>query len=329
MRVAILDDFQNAAKASADWSKVEKQAQITVFNDHVKGLDAVTERLRDFDIVVIMRERTPFPREQLERLPKLKLLATRGMVNRSIDLAAATERGIVVSGTNNVGTTTAELTWGHILSLVRSIPQEDRATREGKWQTSLGTGLAGKTLGVLGLGKVGSRVAKIGLAFGMKVIAWSQNLTEARCAEVGVEYAGSKQALLSNADVVTIHLALSDRTRGLIGKGELALMKPSAFLVNTSRGPIVDQAALIETLNAGRIAGAGIDVYDVEPLPPDHPMRRLPRSVLTPHLGYVSDENYRVFYSGCAENVAAFLAGKPLRVLNPDVLEKVRGPAAG
>ena len=325
MRVAILDDFQNAAKISADWSKVENQAQITVFNDHVKGLDAVTERLKDFDIIVIMRERTPFPKEQLERLPKLKLLATSGMVNRSIDLAAATQQGIVVSGTDNVGTTTSELTWGHILGLVRSIPQEDKATREGKWQTSLGTGLAGKTLGVLGLGKVGSRVAKIGLAFGMNVIAWSQNLTEARCAEVGVKYAGSKQALLSNADVITIHLALSDRTRGLIGKAELALMKPSAYLVNTSRGPIVDTAALIDVLEKGKIAGAGIDVYDVEPLPLDHPMRRLPRSVITPHLGYVSDENYRVFYGGSAENVAAFLDGKPLRVLNPDVLEKARG----
>ena len=322
MRVAIIDDYQNAALKSADWSPVAAGAEITVFNNNLKAIDALVERLKDFDVICMMRERTPFPRALIEKLPKLKMLATSGMVNRSIDLQAATERGIVVCGTDNVGTTTAELTWGHILGLARSIPQEDRATREGHWQTTLGTGIHGKTLGVLGLGKVGARVAKLGQAFGMRVIAWSQNLTEERCQEVGVAHAGSKEKLMADADFITIHLALSDRTRGLIGKPELALMKPSTYIINTSRGPSIDQSALIDALERGAIAGAGIDVYDVEPLPADHPMRRLPRSIITPHLGFVSDENWRVFYGQTAENVGAFLKKAPIRVLNPDVMQK-------
>lgn len=320
MRVAILDDFQNVALTLADWSPLDGRAQTTVFRDHLNDPDRLVERLRDFEAIVLMRERTPFPRALIERLPKLELLTTSGMTNRSIDLAAATDHGVVVCGTDNVGTTTAELTWGLILGLMRNIPQEDRATRDGAWQTSLGVGLAGKTLGILGLGKLGSRMATIGGAFGMKAVAWSQNLTEERCRAVGAIKAASKDELLSRADVVTIHLVLSERTRGLIGRREFGLMKPTAYLVNTSRGPIVDQTALIEALETQRIAGAGIDVYDVEPLPADHPMRRLPNSVITPHLGYVTVDNYRVFYPKAVENIGAFLDGKPIRALNPEVL---------
>jgi phosphoglycerate dehydrogenase-like enzyme len=320
MRVAILDDFQNVALTLADWSSLDGRARTTVFRDHLKDPDRLVERLRDFEAIVLMRERTPLPRALIERLPKLKLLTTSGMTNRSIDLAAATEHGVVVCGTDNVGTTTAELAWGLILGLMRNIPQEDRATRDGAWQTSLGVGVAGKTLGILGLGKLGSQMAKIGAAFGMKVIAWSQNLTEERCRAAGAVKAASKDDLLSKADVVTIHLVLSDRTRGLIGRREFGLMKPTAYLVNTSRGPIVDQTALVEAMETQRIAGAGIDVYDVEPLPADHPMRRLPNSVITPHLGYVTVDNYRVFYPKAVENIGAFLDGKPIRVLNPEVL---------
>lgn len=320
MRVAILDDFQNVALTLADWSPLDGRAQPTVFRDHRNDLDRLVERLSDFEAIVLMRERTPFPRALIERLPKLKLLTTSGMTNRSIDLAAATDHGVMVCGTDNVGTTTAELAWGLILGLMRNIPKEDHATRDGVWQTSLGVGLAGKTLGILGLGKLGSRMATIGAAFGMTVTAWSQNLTEERCRAAGAVKAASKDELLSRADVVTIHLVLSDRTRGLIGRREFGLMKPTAYLVNTSRGPIVDQAALIEALETQRIAGAGIDVYDVEPLPVDHPMRRLPNSVITPHLGYVTVDNYRVFYPKAVENIGAFLDGKPVRVLNPEVL---------
>lgn len=320
MRVAILDDFQNVALTLADWSPLEGRAQATVFRDHLEDADRLVERLRDFEVIVLMRERTPFSRALIERLPKLALLTTSGMTNRSIDLAAATAHGVVVCGTDNVGTTTAELAWGLILGLMRNIPQEDRATRAGAWQTSIGVGVAGKTLGILGLGKLGSQMAKIGAAFGMKPLAWSQNLTEERCRAVGASKAASKDELLSKADVVTIHLVLSERTRGIIGRREIGLMKPTAYLVNTSRGPIVEQAALIEALETQRIAGAGIDVYDVEPLPADHPMRRLSNSVITPHLGYVTVDNYRVFYPKMVENIAAFLDGAPIRVLNPEVL---------
>jgi phosphoglycerate dehydrogenase-like enzyme len=267
-----------------------------------------------------MRERTPFPRRLIERLPKLKLLLNTGMNNRSIDFAAATQRGVIICGTDGGSMPTAEVAWGLIFGLARSIPQEDRATREGAWQTSLGIGLGGKTLGILGLGKLGSQMAKVGNAFGMNVIAWSQNLTEERCRAAGATKAASKDELLSTADVVTIHLVLSDRTRGLIGEREFGLMKPTAYLVNTSRGPIVDEAALIKAVETKSIAGAGIDVYDVEPLPASHPMRRLPRSIITPHLGYVTAGNYREYYAKTVENVVAWLNGNPIRVLNPDVL---------
>lgn len=316
MRIAIIDDFQSVALSVADWSPVQARAEVVVFHDHRPQPDQLVERLREFEIIMVMRERTAFPRAVLERLPKLKLLCTSGMGNRSIDMAAARERGIVVCGTDGGSMPTAELAWGLILGLARHIPEEDRATRAGAWQTTLGIGLAGKTLGVLGLGKLGAQVAKIGLAIGMKVIAWSQNLTEERCRAVGITKAASKDDLLARSDVVTIHLVLSDRTRGLIGTREFAAMKPTAFLVNTSRGPIVDQAALIEALQTKRIAGAGLDVYDVEPLPADSPMRRLPNAIITPHLGYATLDNYRDYFGRTIENITAFLDGMPRRVIN-------------
>ena len=262
-----------------------------------------------------MRERTPFPRALLERLPRLRLLVTTGMRNASIDVKAAKERGITVCGTSGLPYPTAELAWGLVLALFRRIPAEDRASREGRWQTTVGLGLNGKTLGVLGLGTLGSRVAKYGRAFDMEVLAWSQNLTAARAAEVGATLV-SKDELLQRSDVVSVHLVLSDRTRGLIRARELGLMKRTAYLVNTSRGPIVDEAALLHALENGTIAGAGLDVFEVEPLPPDHPFLRLPSTVVTPHLGYVTEETYRIFFGHAVENIKAFLDGKPVRVLD-------------
>jgi phosphoglycerate dehydrogenase-like enzyme len=315
-RVAILDDYQGVALRMADWGSLPAGTEVVVFPDHVADLGALGRRLADFDAIVAMRERTPFSRALLERLPRLGLLVTTGMRNASIDVAAATERGVVVSGTAGLPYPTAELAWALILALFRRVPAEDRATREGRWQVSCGLGLNGKTLGVLGLGTLGSRVARVGRAFEMEVLAWSQNLTAARAAEVGAELVG-KDELLARADVVSVHLVLGDRTRGLLGARELGLMKRTACLINTSRGPIVDEAALIAALRAGTIAGAGLDVYDEEPLPLDHPLRTLPNTVITPHLGYVTEETYRIFYGQALEDVQAWLAGKPLRVLRP------------
>jgi phosphoglycerate dehydrogenase-like enzyme len=315
-RVAILDDYQGVALRLADWASLPG-ADVVAFRDHVADEARVAARLADFDAVVAMRERTPFPRTLIECLPRLRLLVTTGMRNAAIDLRAAADHGTLVCGTGGLPSPTAELTWGLILALVRHVPREDRATRNGGWQETLGTTLAGKTLGVLGLGQLGSRVARVGRAFEMDVLAWSQNLTAERAAAVGATLAGGREELLARADVVTIHLVLSERTRGLLGARELALMRPSAYLVNTSRGPIVDERALIAALEAGAIAGAGLDVYDEEPLPPDHPFRRLPNTVITPHLGYVTEETYRVFYGQALEDVRAFLAGAPVRVLSP------------
>jgi len=315
-RVAILDDYQNVARRMADWSALPAGAKVEAFRDHLADLDAVARRLLDFEVVVAMRERTPFPRALLERLPRLKLLVTTGMRNASIDVGAATERGVLVCGTAGLPYPTAELTWALILALFRRIPAEDRATREGHWQVSVGLGLNGKTLGVLGLGTLGSRVARVGRAFEMTVLAWSQNLTAERAAEVGAALV-SKDELLARADLVTIHLVLGERSRGLIGARELALMKPSAHLVNTSRGPIVDESALVRALREGKIAGAGLDVFDEEPLPLDHPFRRFPNTVITPHLGYVTEETYRIFFGQALEDVQAYLRGQPVRVLKP------------
>jgi phosphoglycerate dehydrogenase-like enzyme len=315
-QVAILDDYQNVARRMADWASLPAGNEVVVFADHLSGTDAVAKRLADFEAVVAMRERTPFPRALLERLPRLKLLVTTGMRNASIDVAAAIERGITVCGTAGLPYPTAELAWGLILGLFRRIPTEDRATREGRWQVSCGLGLNGKTLGVIGLGGLGSRVAKIGRAFEMDVIAWSQNLTAARATEVGATLV-TKDELLARSDVVSIHLVLGERSRGLIGARELARMKPTAYLVNTSRGPIVDEAALVEAVRKGTIAGAGLDVYDEEPLPLDHPLRNLPNTVITPHLGYVTEEGYKIFYGHALEDVKGWLAGQPVRVLKP------------
>ena len=315
-RVAILDDYQNVARRMADWTSLPAGTDVVVFSDHLSDPGAVAARLADFDAVIAMRERTPFHRTLLERLPKLELLVTTGMRNASIDVAAAAERKIVVCGTAGLPYPTAELTWGLILALFRNIPAEDRATREGRWQISCGLGLNGKTLGVVGLGGLGSRVAKIGRAFEMNVIAWSQNLTAARAAEIGATLV-TKDDLLARSDVVSIHLVLSERTRKLFGAHELAQMKRTAVLINTSRGPIVDEAALVAALRQGKLAGAGLDVYDEEPLPRDHPLRSLPNTVITPHLGYVTEEGYRIFYGQALEDVKAWLAGEPVRVLRP------------
>jgi phosphoglycerate dehydrogenase-like enzyme len=314
-RCAILDDYQKVALKLADWSAVAQDLDIEVFSAPMADQRRTVEALRDAEIVCLMRERTPFPRAVIEALPKLKLIVTTGMRNAAIDVAAAQERGVVVCGTSTAHHPTAELAFGLMLDLARKISFEDGQLRMGvPWQTTIGVDLVGKTLGVLGLGKLGSRVARYAQAFEMSVLAWSQNLTEARCQELGVGYAG-KEELLRRSDFVSIHLVLSARTRGLIGAAELALMKPTAFLINTSRGPIVDENALIEALQDRRIAGAGIDVYDVEPLSVAHPLRGLPNAVLTPHLGYVTEDNYRILYRETVEDIRAWLDGKPIRLL--------------
>jgi len=306
MRVAILDDYQDVALRFADWSGLD----VTAFNDHLDDDDALVARLEPFEAVVAMRERTPFTAARLERLPRLKLLVTTGAGNASIDVAAASARGITVCATGYFSSHTAELTWGLILALARHIPAEDAAVRAGGWQHTVGADLARRTLGVIGYGRLGTKVAEVGRAFGMEVIAWSQNLREAEGATVV-----TKEELLARADIITIHVRLSDRTRGLIGAAELAQMKPTALLVNTSRGPIVDEDALLGALHGGRIGGAALDVYDTEPLPAEHPLRSAPRTVLTPHIGYVTQATYDVFYRDAAEDVRAFLAGEPVRVI--------------
>jgi phosphoglycerate dehydrogenase-like enzyme len=316
VRVAILDDYQGVALASGPWERLGDAVEVTVFRDHVDDDDALVARLRPFEVVLAMRERTPFGVARLERLPSLRLLVTTGMGNAAIDVAAAARLGITVCGTRGLPSPTAELTWALILALVRHVPAEDRALRTGGWQHTIGTELAGRTLGVIGLGRLGTRVAAIGRAFEMDVVAWSQNLSADTAANAGVR-AVARDELLATADVVTIHLRLSERTRGLIGAAALAAMKPSAYLVNTSRGPIVDEAALLAALRAGTIAGAGLDVYDTEPLPPDHPLRSAPNTVLTPHVGYVTTGTYAVFHGDAVEDVAAWLAGEPVRVLAP------------
>jgi phosphoglycerate dehydrogenase-like enzyme len=312
-RLAILDDYQGVTLRLGPWERLS-HLDITVFRDTLAEREALVERLAPFDAILAMRERTPFPRGLIERLPNLKLLITTGERNRGIDAAACAERGVVFCGTPSFGAPTVDLTWGLILGLARRIPEEQASLRAGAWQQGLGMGLEGRTLGLLGLGKLGSRVAKVGQAFGMKVIAWSQNLTAEAAAAVGVERV-EKQELFARADVLSIHLILSERSRGLVGAAELAAMKPTAFLVNTSRGPIVDQAALIAALEEGRLAGAGIDVYDTEPLPPGHPLLAAPRTLLTPHLGYVTEENYRAYFAGAVEAIEAYEAGAPIRVI--------------
>jgi len=315
VRVAILDDYQHVALQMTDWSVLPADVEVRVFSDHLTNQGALAERLKDFEVVMAMRERTPFPRSLLERLPTLRLLTTTGMRNAAIDLQAATDCGVVVCGTGGVLSPTAELTWGLILALLRHIPREDQAAGTGQWQVSMGIGLHGKVLGVIGLGNLGSQVATVGKAFQMSVLAWSQNLTAERAAQVGATLV-SKDELLSESNIVTIHLVLSQRTSGLLGARELALMKPTSYLVNTSRGPIVNEHALVAALQKKTIAGAALDVFDEEPLPLDHPLRRLENTVITPHVGYVTIETYRIFFDQTVENIRAFLNGAPVRVIN-------------
>jgi phosphoglycerate dehydrogenase-like enzyme len=312
--VAILDDYQNVALSVAPWNRLPANVAVLAFNDHVTDRDALIARLAPFDVIVAMRERTQLLREVIEALPNLKLIVTTGSANAAIDIAACKERGVPVCGTGALHSPTVELTWGLIIALLRHIPAEDAAIRLGNWQSTIGVGLEGKTLAVLGLGHLGSRVARIGAAFEMNVIAWSQNLTETRAVENGAQRV-EKDELFEQADVLTIHVVLSKRTRGLVGARELALMKPSAYLVNTSRGPIVDEVALIDALTNGKLAGAALDVFNTEPLPVDHPLRSLPNTVITPHLGYVTIENYEVYYRDALADIEAWLAGNPLRLL--------------
>ena len=314
MRVAVLDDYFYAALQLADWSQLQGRADIQVFTKPLGGEDNAAKQLVDFEIIVGMRERTPFPAALIRRLPKLKLLITTGMRNLSFDLETARSRGVTVCGTGSLGNPTSELAVGMMIALVRDIPGQFASMRQGGWQTSPGHDLAGKTLGLLGLGKVGSGVASVGNALNMRVIAWSQNLTEQRAAECRARRV-EKDELFRQSDVLSIHLILSERTRGLVGARELGLMKPTAYLINTSRGPIVDEAALLKTLQEKRIAGAAIDVYGVEPLPADHPIRKLDNVLLTPHLGYVSAENFAKMYHDAVEDIVAFLDGNPGRVL--------------
>jgi phosphoglycerate dehydrogenase-like enzyme len=305
-KIAVLDDYQGVALKLADWSAVTARAQVVVFNDHIADADAVVERLRPFDVVCVMRERTPLRRAVIERLPNLKLIASTAKRNASIDAEAAAERGITVVHTSYTSTPTIELTWALILASSRHIVSENASLRSGGWQRSVGDDLADKTLGIIGLGSVGSQVAKIGVAFGMRVAAWSQNLTREAAAAAGARLV-SKEELLREADVISVHLVLSGRTQGLIGAPEFALMKPSARFVNTSRGPIVVEAALIDALAKGQIAGAALDVYDMEPLPPDHPYRRVDHLLATPHIGYVSRGLYERFYRDTVANIIAWL----------------------
>jgi phosphoglycerate dehydrogenase-like enzyme len=306
MKIAILDDYQNVALSSADWSAVAKKAHITVFNDHIDQTDALIERLLPFDAVCVMRERTPLRRDIIERLPRLRFIASTGPRNISIDMAAAKEHGILVANTGYRSTPTIELTWTLMLASVRHLVAESNSIRAGGWQTSIGRELDGRVLGVVGLGNVGGQVARIGRAFGMKIIAWSQNLTAETAEAVGAELV-TRDGLFRRSDIITIHLILSERTRGLIGAAELALMKPTARLINTSRGPIVDEQALVEVLRARAIAGAAVDVFDTEPLPANHPFRSLENLLATPHIGFVAEDLYWTFYSDAAAAIAAWI----------------------
>lgn len=314
-RIAVLDDYLKIALNSADWNTLPSDAQVQVFHEHLGNEDAVARALEGFDAIVAMRERTPFPASLLARLPSLKLLVTTGMRNLSVDMQSAADRGVMVCGTQMLPYPAFEHTWGLIMGLTKNISREDRLMHDGGWQAGATVGLNGKTLGLLGLGKLGAQSARVGQAFGMRVVAWSQNLTDARARACGAERV-DKEHLLADSDVVCIHLVLSERTRGLVGATELATMKSSAYLVNTSRGPIVDEAALVEALNSGRIAGAGIDVFDIEPLPRAHPLRSARNALLTGHTGYSTAEAFETMYPQCVECIQGWIEGAPVRVLN-------------
>lgn len=306
VQVAVLDDYQNVALELADWSAVSDRADITVFNDHIFDPDELVARLAPFDVIFVMRERTPLPRSIIERLPRLKMIASTGPFNASIDMAAAEERGIHVGTTGGTVASTVELTWALILAGARNLVAESVSIRDGGWQVSVGRELSGRVLGVLGLGRIGARVARIGEAFGMQVIAWSQNLTPEAAAEAGATHVG-KEELFARSDVLTVHMKLSERSTGLIGAAELALMKPTALLVNTSRGPLIDEAALVAALEAKAIRAAALDVFDTEPLPAGHPLRTLDNVIATPHIGYVADRPYRIFYRDAVAAIGEWL----------------------
>ncbi len=316
LRIAVLDDYQNVARSFADWSRLGPDASVVMFHDHVAGEAALAARLADFDVLVLMRERTPLDASLIAALPRLKLVVTVGLWNAAIDVEAAKARGIPVCGTaGGDPDATPALAWGLVLAVTRGIAAQSASVRAGGWQVGLGTDIAGRTLGILGLGKIGRRMAQFGQVFGMKTIAWSANLTAESAAEVGVERV-EREDLFRRADVLTIHLKLGDRTRGLVGVHELGLMKPDSYVVNTSRGPIVDEAALIAALRDGLIAGAALDVFDTEPLPPDHPYRTLPNVLATPHIGYVSRNTYAAAFPQIVEAIVAWRAGAPIHVLD-------------
>ena len=317
LRCAVLDDFQNVATTMADWAPLADELDVVSFTGHFATEDELVRAIETFDIVVTLRERVPFPAALFDRLPRLRLLVASGMRNVAIDMDAAREHGVTVCGTGSSSTPAVELTWALLLGLARGLVTESTALRTGgPWQSTVGADLAGRRLGLLGLGKIGSLVARVGLAFGMEVTAWSGNLTKERADEVGVELAAGLDELLATSDFVSVHLVLGDRSRGLLGASELTLMKPTAYLVNTSRAAIVDQDALLAVLREGGIAGAGLDVFDQEPLPADHPMRTAPRLLATPHLGYVSEGNYRTYFTHAVEDIQTYLAGAPVRRLN-------------
>lgn len=316
MKIAILDDYQNLALTSADWSGLQNIAEISVFHNTIADEQKVIDRLAAFDVICVMRERTPLSRSIISNLPKLKLIVTTGKKNASIDLKAATDHGVLVCGTESPSTATPELTFALMLNLARHLVDEHNAVRSGGWQTTIGTDLSGSTLGIVGLGRLGEKVARIAQAFGMRICAWSQNLTDERCQNLGVEHAPTLHALLEKSDFVTIHQKLSDRTRNLFGADEFRAMKKSAYLVNTSRGPIIETSALIKALETGEIAGAGLDVYDEEPLPANHPLRSSGHILLSPHLGYVTRGTWDVFYGQTIEAISAWHKGEPIRCLN-------------
>jgi phosphoglycerate dehydrogenase-like enzyme len=313
-RIVLLDDYQGVALDYGGWDRVPDEWQPVAIERHIEDLDELVEALAGAEIVIAMRERTAFDAALLDRLPDLKLLVTTGLANAAIDVAAAGQNGVVVSGTEGKGGPTAELSWGLILALLRQIPAEDAGMRAGGWQTTIGGDLEGATLGLVGLGRLGRRMVPVARAFGMEVLAWSQNLDPDAAREAGAEPA-TKQELFERSDIVSVHYKLSERSRGLVGAAEFAAMKPSAYFVNTSRGPIVDTDALLAALSSGAIAGAGIDVYDSEPLPAEHPLRSAPRTVLTPHLGYVTEDTYEIFFDQAVEDVLAYLDGTPIRVV--------------
>ncbi len=314
-RIAVLDDYQNVALTMADWSPVQSQAEVTVFNDYLDPDTELVSALTDFEVVCIMRERSRFPAEVLEQLPNLKLLITSGANNAAIDLEAATRLGITVCGTQSPGHAASELTWALILGLSRHIVAEDNSVRDGRWQTTVGRDLHGQTIGIVGLGRHGANIARYAQAFNMRVLAWSQNLTQERCDEVGVELA-DRDTMLRESDIITVHLKMGQRYRGLVDDSFFEQMKETAYIINTSRGPIIQEDALLKALNEGKIAGAGLDVYEQEPLPLDHPLRSMPNTLLTSHVGYVTEQTYEVFYGQTVDAILAWLAGEPIRQLS-------------